>query len=78
MREQLHVDDTGRYVVTPAFKNSEGIGTSRNIAMAQFLRMERMLSQKPELKQQYDQVLVEYADLGHMSKVPPMEINTTE
>ncbi|XP_065354551.1 uncharacterized protein LOC135949022 [Calliphora vicina] len=69
-------NNSGRYIVTLPFKNSEEIGTSRNIAMAQFLRMERMLSQKPELKKQYDQVIVEYIELGHMRKVSPLEINT--
>ncbi|KAI8116031.1 hypothetical protein CVS40_11826 [Lucilia cuprina] len=39
-------------------------------------RMERMLNQKPELKKQYDQVIVEYLELGHMRKVSPLEINS--
>ena len=50
MRTTFHVDD----IVTLPFKNNEEIGTSRNIVMAQFLRIDRMLSQKPELKKQYD------------------------
>ncbi|XP_075150789.1 uncharacterized protein LOC142224896 [Haematobia irritans] len=42
--------------------------------MAQFLRMEKMLSTKPDIKHQYDQVILEYLDLGHMRKIHHSEI----
>ncbi|XP_075153611.1 uncharacterized protein LOC142227135 [Haematobia irritans] len=65
---------TGRFVVPLPFKNGEVIGQSRSIAMAQFLRMEKMLNTKPDIKQQYDQVILENLDLGHMRKIHHSEI----
>lgn len=72
-----HRNNSGRYIVTLPFKNEEEIGLSRNIAMAQYIRMEKMLSSKPDIKQQYDQVILEYLDLGHMRKVPQADISKT-
>ncbi|XP_065362054.1 uncharacterized protein LOC135955625 [Calliphora vicina] len=68
-------NETGRYIVTLPFKKTEEIGSSRNIAMAQYLRMERMLSQKPEIKQLYDKVILEYLELGHMRKIESSDID---
>ncbi|XP_075163362.1 uncharacterized protein LOC142235997 [Haematobia irritans] len=67
-------NSSGRFVVTLPFKNGVEIGHSRSIAMAQFLRMEKMLSTKPDIKHQYDQVILEYLDLGHMRKIHHSEI----
>ncbi|XP_075150802.1 uncharacterized protein LOC142224909 [Haematobia irritans] len=67
-------NSSGRFVVTLPFKKGEEIGHSRSIAMAQFLRMEKMLSTKPDSKQQYDQVILEYLDLGHMRNIHHSEI----
>ncbi|XP_075150815.1 uncharacterized protein LOC142224922 [Haematobia irritans] len=63
-----------RFVVTLPFKNGEEIGHSRSIAMAQFLRMEKMLNAKPDIKHQYDQVILEYLDLGYIRKIHHSEI----
>lgn len=67
----------GRYVVTLPFKNCEELGNSRNLAMAQFYRMEKRLLRTPEIKEQYDQTILEYLKLGHMRKVMPQEISKT-
>ncbi|XP_073816804.1 uncharacterized protein [Musca autumnalis] len=55
---------SGRYVVNLPFKTEENIGHSRNIAMAQYLRMEKILSSKPDVKDLYDKTIMEYLDLG--------------
>ena len=51
----IRKNDGGRYIAAVPFKNNEEIVTSRNIVMAQFLRIERMFTQKPELKKQNTQ-----------------------
>jgi len=68
-------DASGRYVVTLPFRVPENIGSklrhSRSIALAQFLRNENLLKRNFPLKEQYDSVIQEYLDLGHMREVPP-------
>lgn len=66
-------NNEGRYVVTLPFKTPDSIslGHSRSIALSQFLRSENRFKKNPELKLQYDSVLQEYLDLGHMREVPP-------
>lgn len=65
--------ENGRYVVTLPFKDPDHInlGHSRSIALAQFLRNEVRLNRNALLKEQYDTVIQEYLDLGHMRPVPP-------
>ncbi|XP_073831493.1 uncharacterized protein [Musca autumnalis] len=64
----------GRYIVRLPFKeansNGVGLGHSRSSAMAQFLRNEARLMRTPELKEEYDRVVREYSELGHMHLVP--------
>ncbi|XP_062121532.1 uncharacterized protein LOC133835556 [Drosophila sulfurigaster albostrigata] len=59
----------GRYRVTLPFRKPDGIelGHSRSIALAQFLKNENRLSRNDSLKEQYNAVLQEYVDLGHMT-----------
>jgi len=68
-------DASGRYVVTLPFRDPENTGSdlgySRSIALAQFLRNENRLKRDFPLKEQYDSVIQEYLDLGHMKEVPP-------
>ncbi|XP_043862279.1 uncharacterized protein LOC122756521 [Drosophila santomea] len=68
-------DASGRYVVTLPFRDPENTGSdlgySRSIALAQFLRSENRLKRDFPLKEQYDSVIQEYLDLGHMKEVPP-------
>ncbi|XP_050340229.1 uncharacterized protein LOC126766506 [Bactrocera neohumeralis] len=61
----------GRYIVTLPFKEPDNIdiGYSRHIALAQFLRNERALLKKPEVKAEYDKAIMEYLELGQMKKV---------
>ncbi|XP_075157839.1 uncharacterized protein LOC142231104 [Haematobia irritans] len=78
--EKLYSDTTtrdvnGRYIVSLPFKpsfteSSLSIGPSRSIAKAQFLRNESRLLRNMDQKEQYDSVVHEYIDLGHMVKVP--------
>ncbi|XP_041449352.1 uncharacterized protein LOC121404191 [Drosophila obscura] len=63
----------GRYVVTLPFKCPEKVelGHSRSAAKAQFLRNEQRLQRNLPLKKQYDSVIQEYLELGHMTAVTP-------
>nr|XP_041631713.1 uncharacterized protein LOC121502377 [Drosophila kikkawai]XP_041633461.1 uncharacterized protein LOC121503259 [Drosophila kikkawai] len=65
--------EDGRYVVSLPFKEPDNIklGHSRPIALAQYLRNEMRLSKDLPLKEQYDSVIREYLDLGHMHQVSP-------
>ncbi|XP_051864315.1 uncharacterized protein LOC127566331 [Drosophila albomicans] len=64
---------TGRYMVTLPFRDPGHVdlGHSRATALAQFLRNESRLKRNDSLKEQYDSVIREYLDLGHMTQVPP-------
>ncbi|XP_062123033.1 uncharacterized protein LOC133836514 [Drosophila sulfurigaster albostrigata] len=64
---------TGRYMVTLPFRDPGHVdlGHSRATALAQFLRNESRLKRNDCLKEQYDSVIREYLDLGHMTQVPP-------
>lgn len=63
----------GRYIVDLPFKIDlsieNAIGPNRYIALSQFLRNEKSMSKKPELKTMYDEVINEYLTLGHMEQV---------
>ncbi|XP_041450617.1 uncharacterized protein LOC121404689 [Drosophila obscura] len=63
----------GRYIVTLPFKCPENVdlGHSRCAAQAQFLKNERRLQRNLPLKEQYDAVIQEYLELGHMTAVTP-------
>ncbi|XP_059224869.1 uncharacterized protein LOC131997670 [Stomoxys calcitrans] len=73
-KDTVRRNSKGRYIVTLPFKNCEELGNSRNIAMAQFYRMERKLQKTPEIKEQYDNAILEYLKLGHMRKISAQEI----
>ncbi|KAH8272613.1 hypothetical protein KR018_004510, partial [Drosophila ironensis] len=62
----------GRFVVSLPFKEPEDVnlGHSRYMALAQLVRNETRLAKKPALKEQYDAVIQEYLDMGHMREVP--------
>ncbi|XP_070068143.1 uncharacterized protein [Drosophila takahashii] len=53
--------------------NKINLGHSRSIALAQFLRNEARLSKNVPLREQYDSVIQEYLDLGHMHLVSPKD-----
>lgn len=46
------------------------LGESRKNVTAQFFQNETCLLRNPELKVQYDRVLEEYLDPGHMKEIP--------
>ncbi|XP_075150882.1 uncharacterized protein LOC142224991 [Haematobia irritans] len=65
--------ENGRYRVDLPFKSvpphGAPLSSNRYVAMSQFLRNERSLARKPELKTMYDEVIKEYLSLGHMKEV---------
>lgn len=67
----------GRYVtrlpLRQEFPENVFLGTSRDMALAQYHRMEKTLEKTPELKLKYEQVLQEYIDLDHMEHVTSYE-----
>ncbi|XP_051864343.1 uncharacterized protein LOC127566356 [Drosophila albomicans] len=69
----------GRYRVTLPFLKPDGIklGHSRSIALAQFLKNENRLSRNDSPKEQYNAVLQECVELGHMTPISPQAIVTT-
>ncbi|XP_075150695.1 uncharacterized protein LOC142224793 [Haematobia irritans] len=54
------------------------LGLSRNNAISQLKRNESQLMRNSELKIQYDRVLQEYADLGHMAMVDENKVNSSD
>lgn len=60
----------GRYVVRLPFRQETppdvALGSSRQSAMGQFIRMEKNLKKSPELESEYSNVLREYITLNHM------------
>ncbi|XP_075157942.1 uncharacterized protein LOC142231209 [Haematobia irritans] len=77
-KSTVHRQPDGRYVVRLPFKHKLPsniyLGSSRRAAMGQFLRMEKTLRKSPELEKEYNHVLSEYIDLGHMRPTGNMEI----
>ena len=67
----------GKYVVRLPFKKEYPdqiyLGPSKNMAFAQYSRMENTLSKSPELEKQYSSVLQEYEDMQHMEEVREVE-----
>ncbi|XP_041451290.1 uncharacterized protein LOC111075664 [Drosophila obscura] len=65
---------SGKYVVTLPFRDPDhcgsGLGHSRSIALAQFLRNENRLKRNVSFREQYNYVIQEYLDLDHMTEVP--------
>lgn len=68
-------DRNGRYIVRLPFKTGPpiSIGESRNSALQQYLRSEKRLKRDPSKAAAYNEFLKEYADLGHMQRVPDTE-----
>ncbi|XP_059222522.1 uncharacterized protein LOC131996725 [Stomoxys calcitrans] len=74
-KETTTRDESGRFTVGLPFKHTilnstMQLGQSRTIAKAQFLRNESRLLKNLERKNEYDAVVEEYLDLGHMKSVP--------
>ncbi|XP_053686390.1 uncharacterized protein LOC128735933 [Sabethes cyaneus] len=63
-------DGTGRYIVQLPLKESvANLSDSRALALRRFLSMEKRLSQQPDVKEQYDDFMTEYEQLGHCKEV---------
>nr|XP_018895666.1 PREDICTED: uncharacterized protein LOC109029600 [Bemisia tabaci] len=63
-------NENGRYCVALPFNERlPELGESRDIAYKRFLNTKRRLAMNPELEKQYNAVMQEYIDLGHMSPV---------
>ncbi|XP_015119447.1 uncharacterized protein LOC107042777 [Diachasma alloeum] len=69
-------DPTGRYIVALPFNEKiSKLGESRSRAYHRFKPCEQKLLQNPELKNQYDSVLQEYLNLGHMTEINTHDIS---
>jgi Putative peptidase (DUF1758) len=61
----------GRYVVQLPFKSNVcDLGRSRETAINRWKQVERRLAKQVDRRQQYNQFMREYLDLGHMSPIP--------
>ncbi|EZA49711.1 Histone-lysine N-methyltransferase SETMAR [Ooceraea biroi] len=66
--ENVHREDSGRYVVRLPFRNrGERLGESRSVALKRLVSLERRLNADAMLRVEYDRVIKEYLELGHMS-----------
>lgn len=65
-------DSSGRYIVKLPLREESTCkdGNTQVIAAKRFNMLERKLLRNPELKIKYDQVILEYIQLGHMEYVP--------
>lgn len=61
-------DSNGRYIVKLPFKQFE-LGSSRKMAVATLLHMEKKFAQNPKLREGYVAFMKEYEKLGQMSRV---------
>ncbi|XP_055527696.1 uncharacterized protein LOC129720267 [Wyeomyia smithii] len=67
-------DATGRFVVKLPFKeNLNRLDNCRSLALKRFLMLEKRLERNPELRQQYNDFIREYEDLGHCREVKEAE-----
>lgn len=71
-------DTTGRFMVKlPFTQDPATMGDSRRTALARLNLLERRLTKNPSLKQDYNDFLTEYEDMGHMKQVDPTDDKTT-
>lgn len=60
-------DSAGRYIVRlPLIESNIELGDSKPIAMQRFYQLERRLERNPTLREQYNEFMKEYEELGHM------------
>ncbi|XP_076661131.1 uncharacterized protein LOC143365016 [Halictus rubicundus] len=61
---------SGRYIVALPFNEKKQlIGESRTHALNRFLSLERKLTRDSQLRTEYNRIMDEYIDLGHMTQV---------
>ncbi|XP_043498822.1 uncharacterized protein LOC122522080 [Polistes fuscatus] len=68
-RSNTRRDDTGRYIVRLPFKEENQLGDSYTSALRRFHALERSLSRKPKIRDEYIKFLSEYEELGHMTRI---------
>lgn len=65
--------NNGQFIISIPFKNEpegpERLGESKGQAIARFLQVEKRLARDRNLGMEYERVLQEYIDLGHMTEV---------
>lgn len=60
-------DDTGRYIVRLPFKSSEPICNNRHNALKQYENLDRRISSKPAVREEYQNFFQDYFESGHMT-----------
>ncbi|XP_043504537.1 uncharacterized protein LOC122525681 [Polistes fuscatus] len=68
-RSNTRRDDTGRYIVRLPFKEENQLRGSYTSALRRFHALERSLSRKPKIRDEYIKFLSEYEELGHMTRI---------
>ncbi|XP_037932616.1 uncharacterized protein LOC119667399 [Teleopsis dalmanni] len=69
---------SGRVVVRLPFKDTlSSLGLSRDIVFRRFTALERRLSHMPEIKAQYVAFMIEYENLGHMTRIEGPDLRTS-
>lgn len=69
-------DYNGRYTANiPIQSNSQQVTGSRQLALGWLSQMHKRFERDPVLKDNYVKFMSEYEQLGHMSLVPPKELN---
>lgn len=70
-------DIDGKYIVRLPFRDDVNkLGQSRAIAMQRFLSNEKKRKRQPDINKKYQEFIQEYHDMGHMEKVPPIELES--
>ncbi|XP_065370170.1 uncharacterized protein LOC135962239 [Calliphora vicina] len=68
--EKFKRTSDGKFKVGLPFKEDVGkLGNSRFIAKRRFLALERKLENNPHIKDQYDQFMQQYLEMGHMEEM---------
>lgn len=77
-KETVERAEDGKYIVkmplTPDYKSK--LGSSKSIAISQYLQLEKRLNKNTKLQAMYKQFINEYADLGHMKPAPRVSSET--
>lgn len=69
-------DNDGRFVVSlPTRDNIHKLGNNQENAINRFLSLERKLQKNMNLKIEYSKFIVEFLELGHMSRLAPEEVD---
>lgn len=75
-RETTTRDANGRYSVQLPLTSTESVqtlGESKSIAVAAWKRVSKQLDKNPEDRKNYDEFMIEYERLKHMSEIPEQD-----